>query len=78
VLAAAVRGDGIGPGRRGDDHIGGRVVDPAEAGILPQPGAEGVVAAGVEDHEAQPPRLPELAQEQVERRRLVGQVALAQ
>ena len=45
--------------------------------FCPQPGGERIVTAGVEDHEAQPPRLPELAQEQVERQRLVGQVALA-
>ena len=44
---------------------------------LGQPVDERVVAAGVEEHDPELLRLPELAQEQVERQRLVDQVALA-
>ena len=85
VGVGAVLGHGVGARRHGDQRVARRVVDPGETGpdlggprgphAFDQPVDERVVAAGVQDHEAELLRTGELAQEQGQRHRLVEQVA---
>ena len=88
VVAETVLGQRVGAGRQRYQRIAGRVVDPGEAGgnvafpdgagiAARQAVGEGIVPAGVEDQDAQFPRLRQFSHDQVERHRLVDQVAFA-
>ena len=87
VTAAAVLGGLVGLGRHRHQRVARHVVHARQArggrttagdgDRARQPIDERIVAAGVEQDDAKLPRLRDLAEEQIERQRLVDQVALA-
>ena len=86
VLAPAVFRHRVGARGRRDDRVRWGIVHAGEPGLggdrlgtaaLDEPVVERTVPRGVEDHDAELSGLADLAQEQVERHRLVDQVAAA-